>query len=542
MKKLVSLLMALVLVFAMSSVAMAADPVDQSSLQDAFDIGGVITLGGDITVTSNMTVPAGKEVVLNLNGYNITRVVPVNVSGNQSVIVNKGKLTINGTGTISMDYQGATTNFANPGYFVLSNEGGTLTLNSGVTVHNKTVVEKVIHYAVDNNSTLGDTTLNINGATIISDNYVAVRQFANSTTNENVVNVYDGEINGKSRALNIQSPNGNVNKATLNVEGGEVISDNNAIYMYSYNGAITVNISDGELDGDIRVWDNGSVSTINITGGSIDGSLLPYGAGYESAIVEPVVTGGVIASGSNLTDYLDPSVADQVKTDKDGNTYIGDSIADMPVPPAPKRYAVEVAKTENGDVTVKGSASYDSGVVITAAPHYGYEVGTVTVTKADGTKLDVTKRADGTYSFSMPRGEVSIKVTFVPQGEAVKMVLTIGSKAVDVNGKAVASDVAPVIKNSRTFLPVRLIAENLGAKVEWNNDAQTVTITKGDTVIVLTVGSTTVLVNGQPAELEAPVFIENSRTYLPVRFIAEKLGADVEWNGATNEVTITGRK
>ncbi|MBQ3111707.1 MAG: copper amine oxidase N-terminal domain-containing protein, partial [Firmicutes bacterium] len=34
----------------------------------------------------------------------------------------------------------------------------------------------------------------------------------------------------------------------------------------------------------------------------------------------------------------------------------------------------------------------------------------------------------------------------------------------------------------------------------------------------------------------------NSRTYLPVRFIAEKLGADVEWNGATNEVTITGRK
>jgi len=209
---------------------------------------------------------------------------------------------------------------------------------------------------------------------------------------------------------------------------------------------------------------------------------------------------------------------------------------------AAKRYDVNVAKAENGDVAVKGSASYDSGVVITATPHYGYEVGKVVVTDADGDEVKVTKRADGTYSFSMPRGEVSIKVTFVPQGEAVKLVLTIGSKAVDVNGKVVTNDVAPVIKNSRTFLPVRLIAENLGATVIWDEPAQRVAVMKGETTIELFIGKTTVYVNGQPAELEAPVFIENSRTYLPVRFIAEKLGADVEWNGATNEVTITGRK
>jgi len=270
---------------------------------------------------------------------------------------------------------------------------------------------------------------------------------------------------------------------------------------------------------------------------------------------EPIAYGDMVKeqAGENATDDMSSVtiISGSFPDDPDVEKYIaegselgedGTVIVTKPEKPAAKRYDVNVAKAENGDVAVKGSASYDSGVIITATPHYGYEVGKVVVTDADGDEVKVTERADGTYSFSMPRGEVSIKVTFVPQGEAVKLVLTIGSKAVDVNGKVVANDVAPVIKNSRTFLPVRLIAENLGASVIWDEPAQRVAVMKGETTIELFIGKTTVLVNGQPAELEAPVFIENSRTYLPVRFIAEKLGADVEWNGATNEVTITGRK
>ena len=356
--------------------------------------------------------------------------------------------------------------------------------------------------------------------------------------------------NTTHNAIAMQSGSNPV-KGTVTVEENYISGAGDRAIRFNYVDDADIKINDnimvnsGKSNGElIAASGTTNESNIDLENNYWDGEDVATAIG--SGVVEPITTGVTKGNFPVSEDEMETYAADGVKFElgADGNVYVGESMDDMPVieKPAPKRYAVEVAKTENGDVTVKGSASYDSGVVITAAPHYGYEVGTVTVTKADGTKLDVTERADGTYSFSMPRGEVTIKVTFVPQGEAVKMVLTIGSKAVDVNGKAVASDVAPVIKASRTFLPVRLIAENLGAKVEWNNDAQTVTITKGDTVIVLTVGSTTVLVNGQPAELEAPVFIENSRTYLPVRFIAEKLGADVEWDGATNEVTIIGRK
>ncbi|MBR6823555.1 MAG: hypothetical protein IKM70_00610 [Firmicutes bacterium] len=396
-------------------------------------------------------------------------------------------------------------------------------------------------YAVNvNANSYGDATLNVYDGVKLDSTYTAVRVFmdspsSNSGSGTAYVNVYGGEIAGDTSGIWAQAPSSNNGQTGIvNVSGGEVGAINMA---RSAKADTQLSITDGTV-GAIKA----EASEVSISGGTVTGDLTLYEADCSTIATEAdVITGGSFTSGQDITGFIVGNP--EIKEDYKGGIHVGEeAIENMPTPPAVKRYEVGVVEAENGDVTVKGSASYDSGVVITAAPHYGYEVGTVTVTKADGTKVDVTERADGTYSFSMPRGEVTIKVTFVPQGEAVKMVLTIGSKAVDVNGKAVASDVAPVIKASRTFLPVRLIAENLGAKVEWNNDAQTVTITKGDTVIVLTVGSTTVLVNGQPAELEAPVFIENSRTYLPVRFIAEKLGADVEWNGATNEVTITGRK
>lgn len=119
------------------------------------------------------------------------------------------------------------------------------------------------------------------------------------------------------------------------------------------------------------------------------------------------------------------------------------------------------------------------------------------------------------------------------------IVLKIGDKQASVFGNAVTNDVAPVIKNDRTMLPARFVAESLGAKVEWDETAPgIVTITKGDTVIVIRIGEENATVNGTEVKLDSPAFIENDRTYTPVRFVAESLGATVEWQEGSSTVTI----
>jgi len=122
------------------------------------------------------------------------------------------------------------------------------------------------------------------------------------------------------------------------------------------------------------------------------------------------------------------------------------------------------------------------------------------------------------------------------------IVMTIDSKTIYVFGEAVENDVAPIIRNERTMLPARIEAESLGAEVAWDDATKTVTITKGETVIVITIGSDKATVNGEEVALDSAAFIENDRTYTPVRFIAEALGATVGWDDATKTVTITPAK
>ncbi len=125
----------------------------------------------------------------------------------------------------------------------------------------------------------------------------------------------------------------------------------------------------------------------------------------------------------------------------------------------------------------------------------------------------------------------------VPSKTEIKM--TIGDMNGYVNGVAKALDAAPIIRQNRTMLPVRFVAENLGAAVAWDGATSTATLTCGDIEIKITIGAQTATVNGEEKPLDAPAFIENSRTYLPVRFVAEALGGTVAWDGATSTATIT---
>ncbi len=128
------------------------------------------------------------------------------------------------------------------------------------------------------------------------------------------------------------------------------------------------------------------------------------------------------------------------------------------------------------------------------------------------------------------------------------IVLTIGDVNAIVNGETVTNDVAPKIVNDRTMLPIRFVAENLGAKVYWDEYLQRVSIKSRKTDISVEISKKTAEVTEKIAvynqktedvELDSPAFVENDRTYLPLRFVAEKLGADVQWDDATQTITIT---
>ncbi len=129
--------------------------------------------------------------------------------------------------------------------------------------------------------------------------------------------------------------------------------------------------------------------------------------------------------------------------------------------------------------------------------------------------------------------------TFGDAKAKTEVKLQIGNKTGYVNGVAKALDAAPIIRNSRTMLPVRFVAEALGATVGWDGATSTVTVTTDTTKLELVIGASTAKVNGATVTLDSPAFIESSRTYLPVRFVAENLGADVQWDGTTSTATLT---
>jgi len=110
---------------------------------------------------------------------------------------------------------------------------------------------------------------------------------------------------------------------------------------------------------------------------------------------------------------------------------------------------------------------------------------------------------------------------------------------VEIDGAKLESDVPPTIINDRTMVPLRAIFEALDAKVDWNDNTKTVTGTKGDTVISLTVGNSMATKNREIIALDSPPVIVDSRTLVPVRFISESLGCQVGWDGDKRLVTIS---
>jgi Copper amine oxidase N-terminal domain len=110
--------------------------------------------------------------------------------------------------------------------------------------------------------------------------------------------------------------------------------------------------------------------------------------------------------------------------------------------------------------------------------------------------------------------------------------------SVTVNGQAMYLNPGPIEKAGRVFVPLRGIFEKLGAAVVYSQG--TINATKGSTTVSLTIGSAQATVNGQTQTLDVAPFIVGATTYVPLRFVAQSLGAQVGYDNSTRVVAIAG--
>lgn len=105
-----------------------------------------------------------------------------------------------------------------------------------------------------------------------------------------------------------------------------------------------------------------------------------------------------------------------------------------------------------------------------------------------------------------------------------------------LDGKQLKPEVAPILVNDNTLVPVRIIAENLGAKVQWDGEQHKVIVQKEQVHIEMTIDEPQVKVNDEIKTLEVPPKLINGNTLVPVRFVSEQMGVKVAWDGLTNSV------
>lgn len=105
------------------------------------------------------------------------------------------------------------------------------------------------------------------------------------------------------------------------------------------------------------------------------------------------------------------------------------------------------------------------------------------------------------------------------------------SHPIIMDGVAITSDVQPEMKNGRTMVPLRVISENLGAVVDWSGSE--VTITKNDIKVTLQLNNSTAVKDGKTLQLDAKPYIQNNRTFVPIRFLAETSGCMVNYSNGT---------
>lgn len=117
--------------------------------------------------------------------------------------------------------------------------------------------------------------------------------------------------------------------------------------------------------------------------------------------------------------------------------------------------------------------------------------------------------------------------------------LTLNQSSATVNGVLAPLDQPAFSKNGRTLVPFRFLAESLGAEVSWDSQTSTAGLTLKDKKVKVTLGSKNATINGQAATLDVPAESIGGRTFIPLRFVSEALGAVVDYDAKSQAITVT---
>ncbi|MFA4932579.1 MAG: stalk domain-containing protein [Caldisericia bacterium] len=179
-------------------------------------------------------------------------------------------------------------------------------------------------------------------------------------------------------------------------------------------------------------------------------------------------------------------------------------------------------------------------VTLTMLPDAGYRLVLVT---DNGTNVTGLVR-NSMYELTGITADHAITAVFepipivLPPPPSHTLVLTIGSSVMSVDGSRATLDSPPIIREGRTLLPIRAVIEALGGSVAWDAVQRKATVTLGTHTVEVWIGSREARVDGVNIVLDVAAIIVNSRTLLPLRFVAENLGCTVTWDPVGRTVTI----
>lgn len=192
----------------------------------------------------------------------------------------------------------------------------------------------------------------------------------------------------------------------------------------------------------------------------------------------------------------------------------------------------------------------------------GSEIKVEAIGEYKGRKINISPRVLN-YSFEDLNAEVNpnnFNIKINDYGKNPKILVKLGGKTASlslydentrlikmkindvnytVNGQAKKMDAKPFISNSRTLVPLRFIIEAIGGDVQWDGDSRVVTVNSKGKNIILPIDSKKITVDGKEIAIDQAAIIKGDRTYVPIRFVAENLGMNVNYINESREIEIS---